>query len=76
MKPGLAELLAESGGRNLSATKDIEGAVNASRRDFLWWWRHPSEEDGGFFPALTRILLRANSIGRAPGAPSPSTTWS
>src|SRR5712692_418480 len=45
-EPGLAELLAESGGR-ISATKDIEAAVSASDATFVVV-ATPSEPDGGF----------------------------
>src|SRR5260370_6241695 len=44
-EPGLAELLAESGGR-ISATKDIEAAVSASDATFVVV-ATPSETDGG-----------------------------
>ena len=60
-EPGLAELLAESGGR-ISATKDIEGAVNASDATFVVV-ATPSEADGGF--SLRYAIPSCESIGRA-----------
>src|SRR5260370_21144747 len=45
-EPGLAELLAESGGR-ISATKDIEAAVSACDATFVVV-ATPSGADGGF----------------------------
>jgi UDPglucose 6-dehydrogenase len=60
-EPGLAELLAESGGR-ISATKDIEAAVNASDATFVVV-ATPSEADGGF--SLRYAIPSCESIGRA-----------
>ena len=60
-EPGLAELLAESGGR-ISGTKDIEGAVNASDATFVVV-ATPSEADGGF--SLRYAIPSCESIGRA-----------
>jgi len=60
-EPGLAELLAESGGR-ISATKDIEAAVNASGATFVVV-ATPSEADGGF--SLRYAIPSCESIGRA-----------
>src|SRR5260370_25021405 len=47
-EPGLAELLAESGGR-ITATNDIEAAVSASDAAFVVV-ATPSEPDGSFSP--------------------------
>ena len=60
-EPGLAELLAESGGR-ISATKDIEAAVGASDVTFMVV-ATPSEADGGF--SLRYAIPSCESIGRA-----------
>lgn len=60
-EPGLAELLAESGGR-ISASKDIEAAVNASDATFVVV-ATPSELDGGF--SLRYAIPSCESIGRA-----------
>ena len=60
-EPGLAELLGESGGR-ISATKDIEAAVNASDATFVVV-ATPSEADGGF--SLQYAIPSCESIGRA-----------
>jgi UDPglucose 6-dehydrogenase len=60
-EPGLAELLAESGGR-ISATRDIEAAVNASDMTFVVV-ATPSEADGGF--SLRYAIPSCESIGRA-----------
>jgi UDPglucose 6-dehydrogenase len=60
-EPGLAELLAESGGR-ISATKDIEAAVIASDATFVVV-ATPSEVDGGF--SLRYAIPSCESIGRA-----------
>ena len=60
-EPGLAEFLAESGGR-ISATKDIEAAVNASDATFVVV-ATPSEADGGF--SLRYAIPSCESIGRA-----------
>jgi len=60
-EPGLAELLAESGGR-ISATKDIEAAVSASGITFVVV-ATPSEADGGF--SLRYAIPSCESIGRA-----------
>jgi len=60
-EPGLAELLAESGGR-ISATRDIEAAVNASDATFVVV-ATPSEPDGGF--SLRYAIPTCESIGRA-----------
>jgi UDPglucose 6-dehydrogenase len=60
-EPGLAELLGESGGR-ISATKDIEAAVNASDATFVVV-ATPSEADGGF--SLRYAIPSCESIGRA-----------
>src|SRR6266852_2960553 len=60
-EPGLAELLAESGGR-LSATNDIEAAVSASDATFVVV-ATPSEPDGGF--SLRYAIPSCESIARA-----------
>ena len=60
-EPGLAELLAESGGR-ISATRDIEAAVRASDATFVVV-ATPSEPDGGF--SLRYAIPTCESIGRA-----------
>jgi len=60
-EPGLAELLAESGGR-LSATNDIEAAVSASDATFVVV-ATPSEPAGGF--SLRYAIPTCESIGRA-----------
>ena len=60
-EPGLAELLAESGGR-ISATKDIEAAVATSDATFVVV-ATPSEPDGGF--SLRYAIPTCESIGRA-----------
>ncbi len=60
-EPGLAELLAESGGR-ISATKDIEAAVSASDVTFVVV-ATPSDPDGGF--SLRYAIPTCESIGRA-----------
>ena len=60
-EPGLAELLAESGGR-LSATRDIESAVRASDATFVVV-ATPSDPDGGF--SLRYALPSCEAIGRA-----------
>jgi len=60
-EPGLAELLAESGGR-ISATRDIEAAVYASAATFVVV-ATPSEPDGGF--SLRYAVPACESIGRA-----------
>ncbi len=60
-EPGLAELLAESGGR-LSATNDIEAAVSAADATFVVV-ATPSEPDGGF--SLRYAIPTCESIGRA-----------
>src|SRR6266436_4345387 len=60
-EPGLAELLAESGGR-ISATRDIEAAVSASDATFVVV-ATPSEPDGGF--SLRYAIPACESIGRA-----------
>ncbi len=59
-EPGLAELLAESGGR-ISATKDIEAAVSACDATFVVV-ATPSEADGGF--SLRYVIPTCESIGR------------
>src|SRR5260370_11693845 len=58
-EPGLAELLAESGGR-ISATKDIEAAVSACDATFVVV-ATPSEADGGF--SLRYVIPTCESIG-------------
>jgi UDPglucose 6-dehydrogenase len=60
-EPGLAELLAESGGR-ISAARDIEAAVRASDATFVVV-ATPSEPDGGF--SLRYAIPTCESIGRA-----------
>jgi UDPglucose 6-dehydrogenase len=60
-EPGLAELLAECAGR-IFATRDIEGAVNASDATFVVV-ATPSEADGGF--SLRYAIPTCESIGRA-----------
>src|ERR1700747_234753 len=60
-EPGLAELLAESGGR-ISATKDIEAAGGASGVTCMVV-ATPSEADGGF--SLRYAIPSCESIGRA-----------
>src|SRR6266571_3859077 len=60
-EPGLAELLAESGGP-ISATKDIEAAVSACDATFVVV-ATPSEADGGF--SLRYVIPTCESIGRA-----------
>ncbi len=60
-EPGLAELLAESGGR-ISAMRDIEAAVCASDATFVVV-ATPSEPDGGF--SLRYAIPTCESIGRA-----------
>ena len=60
-EPGLAELLAESGGR-ITASKDVEAAVNASDATFVVV-ATPSELDGGF--SLRYAIPSCESIGRA-----------
>jgi UDPglucose 6-dehydrogenase len=60
-EPGLAELLAESGGR-ISASKDTEAAVSASDVTFVVV-ATPSEADGGF--SLRYAIPSCESIGRA-----------
>src|SRR6266852_3650068 len=62
-EPGLAELLAESGGR-LSATNDIEAAVSAADATFVVV-ATPSEPDGGF--SLRYAIPTCESIGGAFG---------
>src|SRR5260370_11173119 len=59
-EPGLAELLAESGGR-ISATKDIEAAVSACDATFVVV-ATPSEADGGF--SLRYVIPTCESIRR------------
>jgi UDPglucose 6-dehydrogenase len=60
-EPGLAALLAESGGR-ISASKDVEAAVSASDATFVVV-ATPSETDGGF--SLRYAIPSCESIGRA-----------
>src|SRR6266849_1189298 len=60
-EPGLAELLAECGGR-ISATRDIEAAVRASDATFVVV-ATPSDPDGGF--SLRYAIPTCESIGRA-----------
>ncbi len=60
-EPGLADLLQESGGR-ISATCDIEPAVQSSDATFIVV-STPSETDGGF--SLRYALPTCEAIGRA-----------
>jgi UDPglucose 6-dehydrogenase len=60
-EPGLAELLAESGGR-IAAASDIGAAVSASDATFVVV-ATPSEADGGF--SLRYVIPTCESIGRA-----------
>src|SRR5260370_20102295 len=66
-EPGLAELLAESGGR-ISATKDIEAAGSACDATFVVV-ATPSETDGGF--SLRYVIPTFESLGRVLRTQSP-----